>query len=119
MLSRALFEVWLVYYEEKDGVHATGRVGDVLGLRDEDIVDQVDNSSPQTYDCTQAHLGLSQSVFLNENVHDCLGEVCLFPIDLCQYSTRLGDPVILGGVKSQLKPEVWSYYLQYEDDLKL
>ena len=44
---------------------------------------------------------------------------CANYISVCPLSLRLRKSVLVSGVNTQLKPDTWSYHLQYEDDVDL
>ena len=87
-----------------------------------DTTDSSNSTGFLTYDCNQVRKELStitSLVFKPEHVHDeaVVSSNGIFIDQACPWEIRLKEPAILGGVSGQLKPDVWKYYLEYEDDL--
>ena len=72
------------------------------------------------YDCNQTCTELvSDDNFGQGQYVDCVVDFANSVIDTCPISLRLHQSVLVSGVESQLKPETWSYYLEYEDNMDL
>ena len=90
-------------------------------VRHRDDVDNGDNfMAERSYDCTQVQESVSDECPILQSVHKIDPLSVDSPVaTLCPISLRLSDPVELGGVKSQMKPAIWDYYLQYEDNVEM
>ena len=87
------------------------RIGDTEGvsISTDDLLD----------DCTQVRTKLSHGSNSHNVVDDACVQVTIPPVNPCPIAFRLCDPLELRGVKSQMKPATWSYYLEYEDNIEI